>query len=116
MANIFFESHSIVLKRGDSWNYEIPVTDSNNQAFDFTGWTNFKSQVRTQADATNVTIEFTGATIDVVTGIITLIADTAATTLLTPNVYTYDIQADLPSGQLITFIGGTFEITTDVTR
>jgi len=116
MPNIFKESHAIEITRGDDIDYEIPVTDSNNAAFDFTGWTAFASHVRPEANSENTTLEFTGGNIVATTGKITLTAAKALTAVIAPNTYTYDIEAIDPDTVQRTIIGGTFTILPDVTR
>ena len=70
MANIFTATTTITLRRGDDWDYEIPVKDSNNDDYDFTGWTNAKCQVRKNADDTNYVIEFSGSNIRYISNVI----------------------------------------------
>jgi len=116
MPNIFKEAHAIEITRGDDIDYEIPIVDSNNAAFDFTGWTAFASHVRIAPESENTTLEFTGGNIVATTGTITLTAAKALTAVIKPQVYFYDIEAIDPDTVQRTIISGTFTMLSDVTR
>lgn len=116
MANISKAIHNINVTRGDDWSYEIPVFDSSRNPQDWTGWANAKSQVRRKVDDETFIIEFAGADIELTTGKIVLKAASAVTADIDPFSYVYDIEADTPSGNKLTFIAGAFTVESDVTR
>ena len=112
MANIFTETHNISLVRGDDWRYEIPVIDSNNALFDWTGYANAASELRRNIDDPNPIATFT---VTLSTGSIKLALAKASTVNIEPSVYLYDIQLDFPDGSLQTIIRGTLTVVADVT-
>lgn len=112
MANIFTETHNISLVRGDDWRYEIPVVDSNNTPFDFTGYTSPQSELRRNIDDPNPIATFT---VTLSTGIIKLTLAKASTALIEPGTYLYDIQLTFPDTTLQTIIRGDFRVVADVT-
>ena len=112
MANIFTVSHDISLIRGDDWRYEIPVIDSNNAAFDWTGYTSPQSELRRNVDDPNPIATFT---VELESGLVRLNLAKALTANIEPGNYLYDFEVIFPDLSLQTLINGKFTVVADIT-
>jgi hypothetical protein len=112
MANIFTETHDLSLVRGDDWRYEIPVIDSNNAAFDWTGYTSPKSEMRRNIDDPNIIADLAP---DIETGLVRLNQAAANTLNIEPGTYYYDFEVVFPDLTKQTLIRGKITVIADVT-
>ena len=112
MANIFKVTHNISQVRGDDWKYTIPVKDTNNADFDWTGFTTPQSEMRRQIDDPSPVAVFT---VTLETGKVILELANTSTVNIEPGTYVYDIQVIFPDLRKQTIIGGNFTVEADVT-
>lgn len=100
--------------RGDDFADEITIEEGDPLAPADVSARTYTAQVRTTADATDVTATFSIDMTDAATGIIVLrIADTVTATM--DGSYVWDLQQDT-AGVIRTMAGGAFTLRKDVTR
>ena len=109
-------STTLKVYRGDTKTYNLTFTDSASAAIDITGYTVFFTvkEKNTDTDA-NAKISKTVTSHSDATNGITTFSLTTTETDLEIKSYHYDIQLKDDSGNIITCVKSTFEVSQDIT-
>jgi len=109
---------NICRKRGDTWPFQITITDTDGVAIDITGDT-FLLTVDpspTPPDATNNLFQLAGVITDAPNGVVEFTL-TPSQADQTPATYYYDVQqTEAVSGDIRTILQGEWEVRQDITK
>jgi hypothetical protein len=107
--------------RGDDKSFNVSVVeDTTGNSVDITGWV-FKCTMKLnteEATDTNAALQVDISALsggNVSTGLFTLVLPKEQTSLLTPGLYFFDIQAEI-GGAVSTIVSGRVRVNADVTR
>lgn len=105
----------IYAKRRDTFDLQVTVYDDSGNPYPFTTHTG-KLEVRTAPASENGTLILTlsGSEVGLTTGYI-ILSKAAASMIIAPGEYVYDLQITYPTGKLKTWLSGAFVVTDDVT-
>lgn len=106
--------NEIVITQGDTYNFTVPVTDSNGVVFDLTGYS-MKMTVKESSGKTEIELE-KDATISSPTTGVGSFSLTPEDTTIAVKKYRYDIQISDGSANIYTVVKNSeFEITEQIT-
>lgn len=110
---------SVEIFRGDNQTLEVTVNDSANNAFDLTGSV-ARFTVREGINTTQLIFKTSDEVTEIeitdpVDGVLEIYLLPEDTREMKPGLYVYDVEVELPSGDIHTVISGAFRIKGDVT-
>jgi len=105
---------NLTVTRGDTLTLVVVMTTDGVTPLDVSGRT-YAAQLRTSVDAANASATFTCTVTDGPNGEVTCTVSAAATALLSPAVYVWDLQ-ETAGSSVATVLTGTVTVVADVTR
>lgn len=108
-------AHNLTIVQGDDFSETFTFKDSAGAAINLTGYT-FAAQVRPTAASAVVTATFTVAITSAAGGTITLTLARAATALLLPGTYRWDLEWTDTLDKKRTLLNGAATVVEEVTR
>jgi hypothetical protein len=107
-------SHNLKFVRGDTQDFTITLTEDGTTPRNITGCT-YRAQIRTDADASSVSGEFSCTVTDPTTGVVRLVLSASTSASLPDTVLYWDFEQN-NGGVVTTLIHGKCTVLGDVTR
>lgn len=106
--------------RGDTWNFQFLMQDSNGSALDVTGnqyWLTLKSDVALSDEGAELQVgPIAIPAVEAAQGIVNIAVNGSLTNILTPRTYNYDLQEVKSDSTVSTLLIGKIKVRADITR